>query len=134
MPSQVPRTLRSSHSPTPTCFCLEPAKYVNPIVNGQFAGKHAFACKTRSCSYWVVVDDLLAGTDGGLEYEHYPARGSRKLPPTRYLTLLPCDPASGENLFCGFWLRIFALSLISLCQLRLQRWVEQHPPTLELPL
>ncbi|KAJ7787600.1 hypothetical protein B0H14DRAFT_3163111 [Mycena olivaceomarginata] len=52
VPSQVARTLRSSHSPTPTCFCLEPAKYVNPIVNGQFAGKHAFACKTRSCSYW----------------------------------------------------------------------------------
>ncbi|KAJ7715873.1 hypothetical protein B0H14DRAFT_2644034 [Mycena olivaceomarginata] len=32
------------------------------LLNIQFAGKHAFACKTRSCSYW----------DGGLEYEHYP--------------------------------------------------------------
>ncbi|KAF8142432.1 hypothetical protein K438DRAFT_1994963 [Mycena galopus ATCC 62051] len=98
-PSRLSKTIRAAHSPIPTCFCNKPAKYANPIINGEFTGKHAFACKERECSYWVVVDDLLAGTNGLLEHQHYPPRGSRKLPPSTYLTILPRDPTTIEHTF-----------------------------------
>ncbi|KAJ7799332.1 hypothetical protein B0H14DRAFT_3788009 [Mycena olivaceomarginata] len=73
-PRQLSRTIRSLHCPTPTCFCNVTAKYINPIINGELAGKHAFACKGRDCSYWVVVDDILASDDGVLEFRHYPGK------------------------------------------------------------
>ncbi|KAK7040530.1 hypothetical protein R3P38DRAFT_3348985 [Favolaschia claudopus] len=93
-PAHLEKFIRQSHCPTPTCLCLQPAKYINPVVTGPFAGKHAFACKSRSCSYWVVPEDILADTDGSINYEPYPPRGSRLLPPSRHLTVLERDPAT----------------------------------------
>ncbi|KAK7015386.1 hypothetical protein R3P38DRAFT_1409817 [Favolaschia claudopus] len=93
-PSHLDKFIKHSHCPTPTCLCLQPAKYIKPVVTGPFAGKHAFACKSRTCSYWVVPEDILASTDGSIDYEPYTPRGSRLLPPSRHLTVLERDPAT----------------------------------------
>ncbi|KAJ7468922.1 hypothetical protein B0H11DRAFT_1920931 [Mycena galericulata] len=44
----------------------------------------------------VVVEDVFTGTNGLLEYRNYPAHGSRKLPPSTYLTILERDPATDD--------------------------------------
>ncbi|KAJ7604056.1 hypothetical protein DFH06DRAFT_1151480 [Mycena polygramma] len=81
-PHRLLQVIKAGHCPVPTCFCLRASKYVNPILNSEFEGKHAFA---------FVVDNVLAGTDGQREYFHYPRHGSRKLPPASYSTVLERD-------------------------------------------
>ncbi|KAJ7437835.1 hypothetical protein B0H11DRAFT_598658 [Mycena galericulata] len=91
-PHRLHVVLKNSHCPIPTCFCLVPAKYIRPVITGEFAGKHVFACKTWSCSYWVVIEDLLDATEGVLDYRFYSTRGARKALPSGYLTILERDP------------------------------------------
>ncbi|KAJ7475496.1 hypothetical protein B0H11DRAFT_2032420 [Mycena galericulata] len=91
-PHRLHVVLKNSHCPIPTCFCLVPAKYIRPVITGEFADKHVFACKTWSCSYWVVIEDLLDATEGVLDYRFYPTRGARKALPSGYLTVLERDP------------------------------------------
>ncbi|KAJ7754869.1 hypothetical protein B0H16DRAFT_1886535 [Mycena metata] len=85
--------MKDRHIPSVDCFCLKPAKYIS-VGSGEFAGKSAFACRAWQCSFWVVTDDLLASTDGGIDFKLYPARGTRKLPPTSYLTILDRNPVA----------------------------------------
>ncbi|KAJ7165198.1 hypothetical protein C8R46DRAFT_1035803 [Mycena filopes] len=95
-PHHLQKCLREQHVPTVFCFCLKPAKYIS-VGSGKFAGKSAFACHAWRCSFWVVTDDLLASTDGGLDLKAYPRRGSRKLPPTSFLTVLARNPAATRS-------------------------------------
>ncbi|KAK7021693.1 hypothetical protein R3P38DRAFT_3196524 [Favolaschia claudopus] len=87
-PEHVDRAIKSSHCPTVNCFCRKPAKFINPIVTGEFTGKRAFACE-------LEYEALTSFSGVGVAY--FPKRLRLRSSSTRYGLDFGCGEAQQGN-------------------------------------